>query len=214
MKMLLPVLYLDGVLAHQRRLLEALARHTATASIARVSDDVLTRPCAVSGASVGQHLRHALDHVRKLVDSSRADPAGACPVVAYDQRARGTDVEQCVASAASEIEALAQALGHITDLGRPVLCRFMFAPSAVATGAGAGGVAAPVTQLDLASTVGRELGFVAHHAIHHNASILGILRSNPDLYLDVLPDLLRAAPDFGTAPSTVVFQHGQARQRA
>lgn len=242
-----PAIYLDGVLQHKQSLLQAL-RHAAQHRAVEGCDHLLTHKCAVSGVSIGQHLRHSLDHIRKVVDaavfppnhqqraggastgggssseapdavvwaSSLADPVA---LVDYDERSRGTAVERHVALAERELEALARALGSVVDLDQPVICRFMFAPLPPPPGAGAaaaeeggsaaGGGPAPAAapkHLDLPSSVGRELAFAAHHAIHHNASILGILRSSAPLAEDVLPRLAELAPDFGTAPSTAAFQ--------
>jgi hypothetical protein len=57
---------------------------------------------------------------------------------------------------------------------------------------------------ELPSTVGRELGFAAHHAIHHLAMVK-LIATGPAIGLnkDDLP------LDFGRAPSTVVFDRSQ-----
>ena len=161
-----PVVYLDGVLAHQRRLLEALAQGG--------GDGALALKCRVSGASVGQHLRHSLSHVRSLLDAATAPhqlppsvpppqqshvlprQSGCQPdvgsatatVIAYDERSRGTGVELCVATAQGELAALAAALDRLAtaaDLDRPVTCRFMFAPASDPASDPASGAADPDT---------------------------------------------------------------------
>ena len=57
----------------------------------------------------------------------------------------------------------------------------------------------------LTSTVSRELGFAAHHAIHHMAMvrIMATCEHVGQLTDQDLP------PDFGRAPSTVNFDHTQ-----
>ena len=51
----------------------------------------------------------------------------------------------------------------------------------------------------LASTIGRELGFAAHHAIHHMALVKLIATETIGLNETDLPD------GFGRAPSTINF---------
>ena len=53
----------------------------------------------------------------------------------------------------------------------------------------------------LASTMERELGFAAHHAIHHMAMVKIIAQQTLQLPLELLP------VDFGKAPSTIVYDN-------
>ena len=53
-------------------------------------------------------------------------------------------------------------------------------------------------EFQLPSTIERELGFVAHHAIHHMALVKIIAIHTVGLSPTELP------PDFGRAPSTLV----------
>jgi hypothetical protein len=55
-------------------------------------------------------------------------------------------------------------------------------------------------ELDLSSTIGREMGFAAHHAIHHLAMVKIIAVHTLGLEESELPD------DFGMAPSTTRFE--------
>mmetsp|Transcript_2850 Transcript_2850/g.3269 ORF Transcript_2850/g.3269 Transcript_2850/m.3269 type:complete len:94 (+) Transcript_2850:1-282(+) len=55
-------------------------------------------------------------------------------------------------------------------------------------------------EFNLQSSIGRELGFVAHHAIHHLAMVRIIAINTLGLDENELP------PNFGKAPSTVNFE--------
>jgi hypothetical protein len=55
-------------------------------------------------------------------------------------------------------------------------------------------------EMDLSSTIGRELGFAAHHAIHHLAMVKIIAIHTLGLDENELPN------GFGMAPSTVRFE--------
>jgi hypothetical protein len=128
----------------------------------------------VSG-SIGEHVRHCLDHVSALVS---ADPSSC---LSYDRRERGTAVETDPAQALRCIQLLRikVAVGRwSTRLDEPICVM-----STVAQGG---------VMLSGMSTLGRELVFVLNHTIHHQAMI-GLLASL--LGCDV-PD------GFGFAPST------------
>mmetsp|Transcript_45717 Transcript_45717/g.92288 ORF Transcript_45717/g.92288 Transcript_45717/m.92288 type:complete len:201 (+) Transcript_45717:19-621(+) len=188
----LPVLYLDGVLKHKALLLQALQ---STSTGINSSTSKLTFKCDLFRATVGQHLRHSLTHVRKLVSSIETPST----VVAYDERSRGTQIENSSLAAAVEVIALRQTLmTNATNMTSPVSIEFMFGTEPAST--------SPSATLNMTSSLERELAFVAHHAIHHNASILMIIRNNPLLFEDLSSRLLETAPDFGMAPSTVAFQ--------
>ena len=128
----------------------------------------------VSG-SIGEHVRHCLDHVSALVS---ADPSS---YLSYDRRGRGTPVETDAAHALRCIQLLRikVAVGRwSTRLDDPICVM-----STVARGG---------AMLTSMSTLGRELAFVLNHTIHHQAMI-GLLAS---LHGCDVPD------GFGLAPST------------
>jgi uncharacterized damage-inducible protein DinB len=135
-----------------RRLLEELAT-----LLSGISTEVY---CAgfvseVSG-SIGEHVRHCLDHVSALV---AADPA---VTLSYDHRHRGTLIEADRTAALERIEQLGDALaGWATrSMEEPVRVESKISPSGeVAVGW---------------STLARELAFVVSHTIHHQA-IIGLL---------------------------------------
>lgn len=165
-----------AVLGQKRALLQALppAQYTA--------------PCPAAGnATIGQHLRHSLDHYSRCLaaaaDVAAANPATA-PVIRYDQRARGTAVEADVDAASKEVDRLIRAVESLPNAALTVPVAAAFVLSAEGEG----------EEQPLASTVGRELGFVTHHAIHHHA-LIKTMAGQLGLDLDQIPE-------FGMAPST------------
>ena len=138
------------------------------------ADAYCARPSRVSG-SIGEHVRHVLDHISSLVSTH------APGMLSYDHRTRGTAVETQPSAAVREMMRLDAALERWGD--RP-----LDEPVAVAA----------VTSTDGRSVTGwssraRELAFVMNHTIHHQA-IIALLLERLDAEL---PD-----ERFGYAPST------------
>jgi uncharacterized damage-inducible protein DinB len=132
------------------------------------------RPMSKVSGSIGEHVRHCLDHVATLL---AADPSAT---LSYDRRHRGTAVETDPAEALRQILELKRALDawSMRSLDEPVLVTSMISSTGDA-----------VTGW---STLARELAFVASHTIHHQA-IIGVLLSIHG----------RAVPErFGHSPST------------
>lgn len=158
-------------IAALERALEDLA-----AVVAALSPEAYgARLVPTTSGSIGEHVRHCLDHVSALVS---ADPSS---YLSYDRRARGTSVETNPAEALRRIQLLRIkiAVGRwSTRLDEPicVLCT----------------VARGGETLTGMSTLARELAFVLNHTIHHQAMI-GLLAS---LHGCDVPD------GFGFAPST------------
>jgi uncharacterized damage-inducible protein DinB len=144
-------------------------------TLAVLDDEQYTTP-GPSGATVGAHVRHTLDHYRKLADGYTNGT-----VVAYDQRVRGGSIETDRAEAIREAGQLAGTFSKLdeTQMSFPVTIR------AMVTGEG--------NEAEMESTLVRELWFASHHAIHHNALLKPIASA-------VGVDL---PPEFGRAPSTV-----------
>jgi uncharacterized damage-inducible protein DinB len=132
------------------------------------------RPSRVSG-SIGEHVRHLLDHVSSLVS---ATPQA---VLSYDHRTRGTAVEAQPGAAICELMRLDAALERWGD-------RSLEDPVAVTAAVSMDGRSATGW-----STVARELAFVMNHTIHHQA-IIALLLERLDAELP--------AERFGYAPST------------
>lgn len=147
--------------------------------IEELSDEDYTAP--VNGArsgSIGNHVRHCLDHVAALL--SGLD----CGEIDYDHRTRGTPVEGDRLRAAEKIHELRLALQRIaeTALDQPVSVRAMASASG------------PV--LAMSSSMGREFSFVLSHTIHHNAMIAAAAATRG----------LPMPANFGYAPSTIAYR--------
>jgi hypothetical protein len=195
------LLYVQGVLKHKRALLNILKSGD--------GNSLMTFPCALSNASIGQHLRHSLNHMRTLLDSSSPPTTmnrnqTKPTIVSYDHRIRGTDLETNVITALKEVESLIHKLNQSTEnsesennhisLDQCLSVSFMMDQSG--------------REVRFDSNMDRELAFVAHHGIHHNAVILMMIKSNPQL-AHLLDPLLKACPGFGKAPSTLAHELDQ-----
>ena len=132
------------------------------------------RPAARVSGSVGEHVRHTLDHVASLVSGLEGD------VLSYDHRVRGSLMESDPITAVNEIERLVYRLDRLTPavLARPVTLSVRIDQAEP-----------PVV---VRSTVAREMAFVVQHTIHHCALIAVLL----DWQGWVVPH------GFGLAPST------------
>jgi hypothetical protein len=135
----------------------------------------------VSGAPayagpVGAHMRHVIEHHEALIN------AAGTGRVDYDGRPRDRALETTAALARQRLQALRQRLGQWTpellDLPVQVL--------------GQGGVLGDFN-FRVASSIGRELAFLASHAVHHFA----LLASHCQEHAIPTP------AHFGKAPSTV-----------
>ena len=152
------------------RLLDELAT-----VLRRISPTAYTaRPFPRVSGSIGQHVRHILDHVAGLCATARSG------VLSYDWRERGTDVEADVSAALRTIRHLQGTLTEFDDCDENAPITLT---SVVAHGA------APVAAR---STLAREILFVISHTVHHQALIALLLSAAG-----------RRVPDaFGLAPST------------
>lgn len=127
---------------------------------------------------VGSHLRHVIEHY----DALRAAGAG---VVDYDRRPRDRELECCPQTAERRLLAIDRWLADAGDAA-------LHAPLRVHGRAGLGGERA----FTVSSTLGRELVFVAGHAVHHYALVRDHCRRH-GIEVDI---------DFGKAPSTVAHE--------
>lgn len=153
--------------------------------------------------SIGQHLRHSLDHMAYAVNAAAQDDNN----VHYDRRQRSTPDEQSMDHALKRIATLHDQFQHLTTttqkddalVVRPVTAYFLLSSDSSSSSSNEAG---------LPSTVGRELGFAAHHAMHHMALLQRILViESKILTADELP------PNFGTAPSTTAYHNQQQEQQ-
>ena len=147
-----------------------------SAAVASLSPQAYrARPLPGVSGSIGEHVRHCLDHVEALVS---ADPSSD---LSYDRRVRGTCVETDPAAAVRSI----QILRIKVVVGR--WAKRAEEPIVVSST-----ISRDSCQFTSLSTLARELTFVLNHTIHHQATI-ALLASLAGF--DV-PD------GFGYAPST------------
>lgn len=142
-----------GACAPLVRLLDELA-----SMLMQVSPSVYTaRPLLGVSGSIGEHVRHALDHVAAFA------AAGQDEVLTYDGRERGTPVESDSGAALRAILRLKTALttGASEGLDRPVAVTAVLSRGRE-----------PVS---MRSTLRRELAFVVSHTVHHQALIAMLL---------------------------------------
>jgi len=133
----------------------------------------------------GPHLRHVIEHYEALVlrgDSKSID---------YDRRRRDRAVENDPALARARIVALQQRLSGWSDAALEEPLRL-------------GGQAGTVGEFEftVASSVGRELVFLASHAVHHYA-VLHVYCLQHGLLVDA---------DLGRAPATVAHDRHERQQ--
>jgi uncharacterized damage-inducible protein DinB len=147
--------------------------------VSSLPEGVYERPCeTMMGASIGQHLRHSVDHVAAILQGAERG------VIDYDNRERGVAIESDRAEALSTIASLRGELAELTedDVQREVSVRVM--------------LSADGETKDLKTTLGRELAFAAHHETHHHAMMTVIARSEG----------CEAPEGFGVAPSTLNYE--------
>lgn len=132
---------------------------------------------------VGAHLRHLIEHYEALLFAPQPG------FVDYDRRPRDGGLERCPIQADERLRALQQQLAHGAGLD-------LQAPLQVLGQAGLAGELA----FQVISSVGRELVFLASHAVHHFALLRGFCIANG---IDI-------APDFGHAPATVAHARAAA----
>ena len=117
----------------------------------------IARPLVDVSGSIGEHVRHCLDHIGALVGATSSMP------LSYDRRERGTAVEREPAEALRMVMRLKTAVNRWgeRDVDEPLRVVSMLTASGDA-----------VTGW---STLGRELAFVTSHTIHHQAMIAVLL---------------------------------------
>uniref|UniRef100_A0A7R9WTY2 DinB-like domain-containing protein n=1 Tax=Craspedostauros australis TaxID=1486917 RepID=A0A7R9WTY2_9STRA len=158
--------------------------------------------CPIVHASVGQHIRHSMDHIQLAVEAARDYGVDGVDPVHYDLRRRGGDDEHDIDAAEARIEGVLAAIDDVAARGSadPTI------PQET--------LLTPQSRLDvqfmlssdpdefgMTTSIGRELGFVAHHAIHHLALVRIISVNTLGLASEDLP------AGFGRAPSTQEFDN-------
>ena len=153
------------------------------ACLGQVSDEQYTASCATMfGATIGQHMRHTLDHFIAAMDALEDE------TIDYDHRERDTDVEKQRRIAMDTIDTLCALLQAtpVEAADRLVTVRVMLSPDGQET--------------ELTSSFARELAFATHHAIHHNAMLAVIAREMG----------ITLPSDFGKAPSSISYERTRA----
>jgi hypothetical protein len=169
--------------------------------------------CPIIKATIGQHVRHSVDHIARAAAAALAADVTATKttrgpqMIHYDTRERNTPDEHDWTAARVRIERVAKMLEDVamlsattataTDNMDAVSNRIEVQACFMLSGDENG------TEYALPSSIVRELGFAAHHAIHHMAMIkiaatcshVGQL-NDADLPVDI-----------GRAPSTAHFDN-------
>jgi len=175
------------VLTASRRVLlqkEALLCGMEEAGLARL----YAAPCKVTGGTIGSHVRHSLAHYDTLVGALLAQRE---PKLDYDTRVRGSAVETDLSAGLEAILECSETMGRLDLdwLAKPVAVEFLLDGSESSRQA-------------FTTNAMRELWFVAHHSLHHQAMIKVIANCLPDqadrqAMSEVMPR------NFGRAPSTI-----------
>ena len=133
----------------------------------------------LKGGTIGKHVRHTLDHFRAALDGGEGGG-----VVDYDHRTRNVPMEADRGAALEAIRQVRERLMGITDgmLVTGVRVCVMLSGDGSRT--------------EVASTLGRELAFASHHAVHHHAMLNAIAAE-----LGISTEC-----DFGKAPSTICHE--------
>jgi uncharacterized damage-inducible protein DinB len=138
----------------------------------------VARPVPGVSGSIGEHVRHALDHIGALVRADGFEP------LSYDRRQRGTAVE-------TDLHAAVEQIFHLMALVERHSNHSLDEPIQVTSKLSAAG-----DEVASWSTLGRELAFVASHTIHHQAQIALLMAVQG----------IHVPGRFGYAPSTPVAQ--------
>ncbi|KJA25997.1 hypothetical protein HYPSUDRAFT_36852 [Hypholoma sublateritium FD-334 SS-4] len=144
------------------------------------SDEQLTvNSKHLPGSTIGKHLRHARDHYVLLVDCI----TGPAPrVLSYDTRIRNTPMETSIAGARKALLDTIKQLECVVptmDFDEEITLQ-----------------AITPHMHSFKTTTGRELWFASLHCVHH-WSMVRVIAGEMGIELD---------PDFGFAPSTLVYQ--------
>lgn len=182
-----------GILNQKLLLLDVMRRTFG----ALESRELFQQVCPIVKASIGQHIRHSMDHMElAAMHAADMDATDHVHEIHYDLRRRGGPDEYDIDQAQLRIERTAELFTKLTqslgDSSQPVHACFM--------------LSGDPQEFILPSTVARELGFAAHHGIHHMAMVKIIAVET----LQIPPEAL--TPDFGKAPSTIVFDQSQRKR--
>lgn len=141
----------------------------------------------ISGAhatqSLGKHVRHVLEHYQTLLEACPASPLHT--TLDYEQREREAVLENDPAQALTRVKKLQEGLAALTaaPYDTPLTLRYPVEAS----------------ELDIPTSLGRELAFLTSHNVHHMA-LIGLLCETLDIPLP---------KDFGVHSSTLRYWERQ-----
>jgi uncharacterized damage-inducible protein DinB len=138
----------------------------------------VARPVPGVSGSIGEHVRHTLDHIAALLKADGFEP------LSYDRRQRGTAVE-------TDLHVAVEQIFHLTALVERHSTRSLDEQLQVTTRLSTAG-----DEVTSWSTLGREVAFVASHTIHHQAQIALLMAVQG----------IHVTHRFGYAPSTPLAQ--------
>jgi uncharacterized damage-inducible protein DinB len=144
-----------------------------------LTQEEFTRPCEfLSGATIGQHIRHILELYDCLLrDSSEGK-------VCYDSRKRNILLETKISFALKKIDKILEELKILED--KPMVLEGSYSSK---------------NEINLVKTsLFRELAYNLEHSIHHQALIKVGMRELGKLNLICV--------NFGVAPATIKFKNG------
>lgn len=148
------------------------------------NDQYTTKPDILSGASIGQHIRHILEFYLLLVSGSFSG------TISYDKRQRDIRIEEDTAVAVQTVNRLLAGIDTLVE-SHPVKLECDYSTGEKA-------------QNLIDSSVGRELAYCVEHSIHHQALIkVGLIA------LDVVH---LSNEHFGVAYSTIRYRNDQCAQ--
>lgn len=142
------------------------------------TDNYISKPEILSGASIGQHVRHILEFYLILVEGSFSG------TISYDKRERDARIETHPDFAQQTIDRLINGINTLDDK-HAVKLEADFSCSGYSKNV-------------MRSTVGRELSYCIEHSIHHQALIQAGLIA---LGLKCVTD-----ENFGVAYSTIRYR--------
>lgn len=182
-----------GILQQKENLIRALVDMVGATEAHRIYPKV----CPIVQASVGQHIRHSMDHIDQAMEAAAASEDTTVEVH-YDLRRRGGSDEQDWEAALTRIQTAQEQLLQLTP--RSSSNTTSTSTPQVQAYFQLTGDSGSEQEYPLPSTVERELGFAMHHAIHHLAMVKIVARETWMLPDEAFP------PNFGKAPSTVLFE--------
>ena len=189
-----------GILNHKLLLMKVMRETLGSLDDARKA---YQQVCPRVHASMGQHIRHSMDHIELAIQAASSSSASTASSldIHYDLRARGGPDEHDMDMAEQRIRQAIHTLSNLSNewwdaddsqsqqsqQRQPVVyaCFMLSGQNS--------------QEFRLPTTIPRELGFAVHHAIHHMAMIKIIAIETLQIPPESLPK------EFGRAPSTVVF---------